>query len=366
MNDKSPKCYETYVDKLLASPQWGEQRARYWLDGARYADTNGIHFDNYREVWSFRDWVIRSFNENKKFDQFTIEQLAGDLLPNPNLDQRIATGFNRCNETTNEGGAINEEYLVLYARDRTETVSQVWMGLTAGCAVCHNHKYDPITQADFYSLSAYFNNTTQAAMDGNISDTPPILVVPRMEDRSKWDALTKERAEVQKKIEARKKEARVEFDAWLAKVDPKEIYAKASVNSLYLKIPFTDGKGDQVKAILNGKTSEVKAILEDKPAPVKPIADEKPVPVKPIADKKPVPVKPIPEEKSKEVKPSADLAWEAGAVAPMAYSSDPDHVLALSDACDFEKDEPFSISGWVRINRRGEIGAIVSPMQRSR
>ncbi len=147
VNDRAPNWYEKYVDKLLKMPQWGEHRGRYWLDAARYADSHGIHFDNYREIWSYRDWVINAFNRNMKFDQFTIEQLAGDLLPNPTIDQRVATGFVRCNITTNEGGAIDEEYLVLYARDRTETVSQVWMGLTAGCAVCHDHKFDPITTA---------------------------------------------------------------------------------------------------------------------------------------------------------------------------------------------------------------------------
>ncbi len=161
--DPSIDAYERYVDRLLTLPSWGEHRARYWLDAARYADTHGIHFDNYREMWLYRDWVIDAFNRNKPFDRFTIEQLAGDLLPDATLEQQIASGFNRCNITTNEGGAIDEEYLVLYDRDRTETTAQVWLGLTAGCAVCHDHKFDPLSQREFYELAAFFNNTPQRA-----------------------------------------------------------------------------------------------------------------------------------------------------------------------------------------------------------
>ncbi len=187
VNDSASNAYESFVTKLLDSPRWGEHRARYWLDAARYADTNGFHFDNYREAWAYRDWVIRAFNRNLPFDQFTIEQLAGDLLPHPTLDQQVATGFNRCNMTTNEGGVIPEEYQVLYTRDRTETVSQVWMGTSAGCAVCHDHKFDPLTQREFYELAAFFNNTTQPVMDGNIQDTPPTVFVPGPDDRLRWE-----------------------------------------------------------------------------------------------------------------------------------------------------------------------------------
>ncbi len=175
VQDTAPDAYERYVERLLEMVQWGEHRGRYWLDLARYADTHGVHFDNYREIWSYRDWVIQAFNRNMRFDQFTIEQLAGDLLPNRTLDQLVGSGFNRCNMTTNEGGVIPEEYLVLYTRDRTETVSQVWLGMTAGCAVCHDHKFDPLSQREFYEMAAFFNNTTQGAMDGNIKDTPRSL-----------------------------------------------------------------------------------------------------------------------------------------------------------------------------------------------
>ncbi len=215
VKDTSPKAYETLVDRLLASPHWGEHRARYWLDAARYGDTHGLHIDNYREMWPYRDWVIKAFNANMPFDQFTIEQIAGDLLPNPSMDQLMATGFHRCNVTTNEGGVIPEEVAAMYAKDRVDTTGAVFLGLTVGCATCHDHKYDPISTRDFYSLTAFFRNTLQNPLDGNISDTPPVIVVPREEDRARWRQLDEE----EKKAEARQSEIRkaskVEFEAWL-------------------------------------------------------------------------------------------------------------------------------------------------------
>jgi len=189
LKDVSPNAYEKMLDRYLASPHFGEHRGRYWLDAARYADTHGIHVDNYREMWPYRDWVIQAFNRNMPFDQFTIEQLAGDLLPNPTLDQQVATGFHRCNVTTNEAGIIEDEYAEIYAKDRADTTGAVWLGLTVGCATCHDHKFDPITQKDFYSLGAFFRNTTQKVMDDNIPDTPPILIVPSAEDRERWSTV---------------------------------------------------------------------------------------------------------------------------------------------------------------------------------
>jgi hypothetical protein len=221
VHDRASNAYESFVTRLLDSPQWGEHRARYWLDAARYADTNGFHFDNYREAWAYRAWVIGAFNRNLRFDRFTIEQLAGDLLPNHTLDQQVATGFNRCNMTTNEGGVIPEEYQVLYTRDRTETVSQVWMGLTAGCAVCHEHKFDPLSQREFYELAAFFNNTTQPVMDGNVQDTPPTVFVPSPDDQPGWQALGAERAELKRRFAARKEAARGIFTQWLGRIDSK-------------------------------------------------------------------------------------------------------------------------------------------------
>jgi len=238
--DRSPDAYEKLVDQFLASPAWGEHRGRYWLDAARYADTHGIHFDNFREVWSYRDWVIDALNANMPFDQFSTEQLAGDLLPNRSLDQQIASGFNRCNITTNEGGAINEEYLVLYARDRTETTSQVFLGLTTGCAVCHDHKFDPFSQKEFYELSAFFNNTTQAAMDGNVKDTPPAVFVPKRVDRGRWVALSGEIKAVRGKLDDRREAARPEFLAWLKAADPKSLDSGMPTQGMQLRAGLED------------------------------------------------------------------------------------------------------------------------------
>jgi hypothetical protein len=240
VNDPADDAYERYVDRLLDSPAYGEHRARYWLDAARYADTHGIHIDNYREIWAYRDWVIKAFNANQPFDQFTVEQVAGDLLPNRTLEQQVASGFNRCNITTSEGGAINEEYLVLYDRDRTETFSQVFLGLTTGCAVCHDHKFDPISQKEFYELAAFFNNTTQNAMDGNVKDTPPTVFVPDPADRARNEALLVELAGAKQQFEARKQAARPEFDKWLAETKPEALAAMVPVEGQKLRASLAD------------------------------------------------------------------------------------------------------------------------------
>jgi hypothetical protein len=176
--DESPTAYETVVDRLLDSPRYGERMALEWLDAARYADTNGYQTDGERNMWRWRDWVIDAFNRNMPFDRFTIEQLAGDLLPNPTLDQLIATGFHRNHRGNGEGGVIGEEYLVEYVVDRVDTTSTVWLGMTLGCARCHDHKYDPFSQREFYEVFAFFHNVPEMGRVFKYGNSPPTIPAP--------------------------------------------------------------------------------------------------------------------------------------------------------------------------------------------
>ncbi|HXP63288.1 MAG TPA: PSD1 and planctomycete cytochrome C domain-containing protein, partial [Dongiaceae bacterium] len=199
--DQGPKAYERWVDRLLESPRYGEQMARYWLDVARYGDTHGMHIDNERAIWAYRDWVVGAFNRNLPFDQFTTWQLAGDLLPNPSREQLIASGFNRCNLSTSEGGAIDEEFQVRYAVDRVATTSTTWLGLTMGCAACHDHKFDPISQREFYQMCAIFNNISENAMDGNALLPPPSLALPSPEQDKQSEELAARASQLQKELD---------------------------------------------------------------------------------------------------------------------------------------------------------------------
>jgi hypothetical protein len=176
-SDASPTAYERVVDRLLASPHYGEHMARGWLDLARYADSNGYQVDLARSIWPYRDWVIEAFNRNQRFDQFTIDQLAGDLLPGATAAQRIATGFNRNTKINDEGGGDAEEYRTKAVKDRVATLGTAWLGLTLNCAECHTHKYDPVTQEEYYRLYAFFNNTA----DGGNYTVAPTMDVPRPE-----------------------------------------------------------------------------------------------------------------------------------------------------------------------------------------
>ena len=200
--DKSPKAYETQIDRLLASPRFGERQAMQWLDLARYADTHGYHIDSHRDMWKWREWVINSFNQNQPFDQFIVEQLAGDLLPNPTKQQILATGFQRNHMINFEGGAIPEEYQNEYMVDRIETAATVFMGMTLGCARCHDHKYDPLTQKDFYRFGAFFNTIPEKGLDGTRGNAEPVLELPTDTQAERAGYLKTRTPEVEKALES--------------------------------------------------------------------------------------------------------------------------------------------------------------------
>ena len=205
VRDKSADAYSRVVERLLQSPHHGERMAVDWLDAARYADSNGYQVDRDREMYAWRDWVIQAFNENKPFDQFTIEQLAGDLLPSATLAQKIATGFHRNHMMNEEGGVLPEEFLNEYCADRVETTATIWLGQTFSCARCHDHKFDPFTQRDYYSLYAFFHNNAESGK-GNYGapiqrNNPPMIQLPSPELEAKRDRLREQLKPLQARLE---------------------------------------------------------------------------------------------------------------------------------------------------------------------
>ncbi len=320
--NKAADAYEQYVAAMMAKPSWGEHRGRYWLDAARYADTHGLHFDNYREMWPYRDWVINAFNHNQPFDQFTLDQVAGDLLPKPTTEQLVATGFHRCNATTNEGGTIPEENLVGYARERVETTSWVWLGLTANCAVCHDHKFDPITQKDFYAMSAFFRNTTQGAMDGNVKDTQPSMRIPMLEDRARWDAIGGEIATAQKARDAAKEAAQPGFQQWLTTAKPEEINQDLPTKELVLHAPLDEGTGTEVADRCG-------------PSP-------------------------------RKLKATQPVTWQPGGKLGSSPVLGRGVDFAMGDVADYDKDQAFSYGAWVFVPKGyGGYGSVLAKMDRA-
>jgi len=303
LENTRPDAYERLVDGFLDSPQYGEHRARYWLDAARYADTHGLHIDNYREIWPYRDWVIAAFNRNLPFDVFTREQIAGDLLPNRTLEQQIASGFHRCNITTSEGGAISDEVDAIYAKDRVETTATVWLGLTAGCASCHEHKFDPLTQKEFYEFVAFFRNTTQRAMDGNISDTPPVIVVPLREDRTRWEQVQTELANVKTAQQARRAEAGKLLATWVRTPAAQRLQSPVSATEEVLAVDLNEGQSTKLTARLGDEVREVEL--------------------------------------------DSAWKWQPGPQKRAALSFGPKQALVFDTAGDLEVNVPFTLSAWV-------------------
>ena len=217
--DTAPNAYEKVVDRLLRSPRYGEHLARHWLDAARYADTNGYQTDGERTMWRWRDWVIDAFNANMPFDRFTIEQVAGDMLPAATLDQQIASGFNRNHRGNAEGGIIPEEYAAEYVVDRVDTTATVWLGLSAGCAKCHSHKYDPITQQEFYQLFAYFNNVPERGKAIKYGNSPPYIRTPTREQAVQLRLLESQAQATEERFQAMQPQLDAAQAAWEKTVD---------------------------------------------------------------------------------------------------------------------------------------------------
>ncbi|MCA9122025.1 MAG: DUF1553 domain-containing protein [Planctomycetaceae bacterium] len=255
VNDDSDNAYEKVVDRLLKSPHYGERMALMWLDAARYGDTSVFHADGPRDMWAWRDLVVKSYNKNQPFDEFSIEQLAGDLLPNPTIEQQVASGFNRNNGTTDEGGAIAEEYRIEYVVDRVKTTSTVWLGLTMECAQCHDHKYDPISQADYYRFFSFFNVSEDAGMQTRNGNAAPTIAVPDPLKEAKLPETREQLATAEQQLKDHVATIDPEFQAWLV-VKQSEVEANKLdlvPTDALLHFALDEGEGRKVADTVNSK-----------------------------------------------------------------------------------------------------------------
>jgi hypothetical protein len=245
LRDSSPDAYEHVVDRLLASPRYGERMAMRWLDAARYADTNGYQTDAERSMWRWRDWVIDAFNRNLPYDRFTVEQIAGDLLPGATRDQMIATGFNRNHRANGEGGIIPEEYAAEYIFDRVDATSTVWMGVTLGCARCHNHKYDPFTQKEFYQMFAYFNQVPERGNAFKYGNSPPVVVAPLPDQEARLKSVERRLALAEQKALVLEPQIRKAQASWELSLRGPAIVDWATSRTMGVNLPLDgDLRGD--------------------------------------------------------------------------------------------------------------------------
>ncbi len=248
--DGSAGAYERVVDRLLASSRYGQRMALMWLDAARYGDTSVYHADGPREMWAWRDAIVDAYNQNMPFDQFSINQIAGDLRPDASLQEKVLAGFNRNNGTTDEGGAIAEEYRVEYAVDRVKTTSTVWLGLTMECAQCHDHKYDPISQADYYRFYAFFNVSRDEGMQTRDGNAQPKIDLLDPEKERQIPAIEQQLTSVQQQQATIESGCHSELEAWLAQQRASSPEPSAAIDGCIVNLPLSEGSGDTVNDLL--------------------------------------------------------------------------------------------------------------------
>ncbi len=312
-------AYAKVVDHLLASSAFGEHRAHYWLDLARYGDTHGIHVDAYRAIWPYRDYVINAFNADKPFDRFITEQLAGDLLPDATLDSIVASGFVRAGLASGEGGTVPQELWCNVKRERTEMFGVAFMGMTTGCAVCHDHKYDPLTTEDFYSLTAYFGNLTEKPYHDDRDDWAPFLVLPKTEDRAAFDAALAQKDKAQGELDALMEDSDAQVAAWLKTTDGPGTRVTAGLVS---RLPLNEGAGTDIRDAVSGKAHKFEG---------------------------------------------APPLWDEYPLLSGSFRLDNNTRFLLPEVGDFDTAQPFSIATWVRWNEEplgqgSGSGSIVSRM----
>jgi hypothetical protein len=320
-HDRNPRAYENLVERLLSSPHSGERLALAWLDQARYADTSGYHFDGFRQMHLWRDWVIQAFNENKPFDQFTIEQLAGDLLPDATVDQKIATGFHRNVMTNDEGGADPDEYLAKYMVDRVSTTAQVWLGTTLGCAECHDHKFDPISAREFYQFYAFFHNVPEKGLDGTrVRNPAPVMKVPSADQGAQLVASLEQIQAAEKTLSEREAELPKKQSDW-----EKETREKGAplpvVTGWSLAFPLDDSIAPLATGATNTPTSSP---AEGEPA-------------------------------------ERDRTWVTGKIGRALSLAATNDFFESPRAPQFEHTNAFSYGGWIKLH--GKTGAVLSKME---
>ena len=265
VNDKSANAYEKLIDRLLDSQRFGERMALYWMDSARYGDSSVMHADGPRDMWPWRDWVIRAYNDNMPYDQFTTEQIAGDLIPNATVQQKVASGFNRNHATSDEGGAIPEELRIEYVVDRVATTSTVFMGLTMECAQCHDHKYDPFTRHDYYRFFAYFNNTTDPGMQTRRGNQKPVVEVPTLDQQPLIKQYRAEKITTERALNEHKQQQKPTIAKWLESLDPKDPNAIPEPADLAHHFPLGDAAGISATNAVDGSVVKLTGKLNHVP-----------------------------------------------------------------------------------------------------